>query len=63
MVSYYFCILIAECVRRNEDTKDATDKSIQECLSKWFTGAKDMNGGRVKRKTPDIIEVLLSEEM
>ena len=45
MVSYYFRILIAETVRRNEDTKDATDKSIQECLSKWFTGAKDMNGG------------------
>ena len=50
MVSYYFCILIAESVKRNEDTKDATDKSIQECLSKWFTGAKDRNVGRVNRK-------------
>jgi len=25
MLSYYFCILIAEYVRRNEETKEATD--------------------------------------
>jgi len=45
MVSYYFCILIAESVRRNQKTRDATDKATQECLSKWFTGTKDRNGG------------------
>ena len=60
MVSCYFCILIAESVRRNEETKDATDKSIQECVSKWFTGAKDRNGGRAKRTTTDFVELLLS---
>jgi hypothetical protein len=42
MVSYYFCILIAESVWRNQETRNDTDNVIQECLSKWF---KDRNGG------------------
>ncbi|KAK2167344.1 hypothetical protein LSH36_29g07003 [Paralvinella palmiformis] len=35
----------AESVRRNQETRDGTDKAIRECLSKWFTGAKNRNGG------------------
>ena len=59
MVPYYFSILFAESVRRNHGTKDATDKAIQECLSKWFTVAKDRNGGRIKRRPLSVKEFCL----
>ena len=29
--------------------KDATDKAIQECLSKWFTEGQRQEWGRLKR--------------
>jgi hypothetical protein len=45
---------VSESIRRHPHQKQATDVSIAEKLSKWFTNARDRGGQRKQRVRPPV---------
>ena len=45
-------LLLSEAVRRNHETRGASDHDIETVIKQWFRTAGDRDGGRRRRTAP-----------